>query len=99
MNFEKYTKNSIKVINQANNIAIDNQNSYIGEEHIFYAMLDNTIIFEILQKMGINTFDLNNKIREKLNLMPKVSGQSEVYPSSNLVKILEISALSISWGT
>ncbi len=91
MNFEKYTQNSISVVNASQDLAKNNQNAQIDVEHLLYSMLENkTLVYEILDKCNIDTNGLKNDIQAIIQNMPTVSGQSEIYPSNNLVKLFNL---------
>ncbi len=91
MNFDKYTQTSANVINASSSLARTYENSQIEVEHLIYSMLDNkTLIYEILEKCNIDTNGLKLSLLNTIKNMPKVSGQSEVYPSNNLVKLFNL---------
>ena len=91
MNFDKYTQTSANVINASSDLARTYENSQIEVEHLIYSMLDNkTLIYEILEKCNIDTNGLKLSLLNTIKNMPKVSGQSEVYPSNNLVKLFNL---------
>ena len=91
MNFDKYTQTSANVINASSDLARTYENAQIEVEHLIYSMLDNkTLIYEILEKCNIDTNGLKLTLLNAIKNMPKVSGQSEVYPSNNLVKIFNM---------
>lgn len=90
MNFEKYTQNSISVLNSAQELAKKYGSPSLEDLHVFYEMLNKkTIIFEILTKMNISTQILTTELKREIENLPKVSGQSDVYLSSTLEKILK----------
>ena len=91
MNFEKYTQSSISVLNFAQEKAKNDNCSELKQSHLFYEMIDKkTLIYEILEKMNIDCENLKNTILNKLKTLPKVSGQSEVYGSNELVSSLSL---------
>ena len=91
MNFEKYTQSSISVLNSAQEKAKNDNCSELKQSHLFYEMIDKkTLIYEILEKMNIDCENLKNTILNKLKTFPKVSGQSEVYGSNELVSSLSL---------
>ena len=49
MNIQKFTQKSIEAIQNAQSIAIENQNAQIEQEHLLLALLeqDNTLIREL----------------------------------------------------
>lgn len=91
MNFEKYTQNSINVINASQDLAKNNQNSQIDVVHLLYSMLSNkTLVYEILDKCNTDINGLKNSLQDIIQNMPTVSGQNEIYPSNNLVKLFNL---------
>ena len=56
MNVQKFTKKSLEAIQTAQNIAIENQNAQIEEEHLTLALLEqeSSLIKELLKKIEIS---------------------------------------------
>ena len=52
MNIQKFTQKSVEAIQNAQNIAIENQNAQIEQEHLLCALLEqeNSLIKELLKK-------------------------------------------------
>lgn len=91
MNFDKYTQNSVSVVNSAQEMAKKDNCSQLQQEHILYQMLiKKTLIFEILDKMNVDNNLLQKEILTQLNKFPKVTGQNEVYASSDLIDVFEL---------
>ena len=89
MNINNYTQNSVNILNNAQSLATSMQSAQLESEHILYAMLENrSLIYEILKKMNVDVASFQNGLKNILDKMPKVSGQNEVYASSNLTKVL-----------
>ena len=66
MNIQKFTQKSLEAIQNAQSIALENQNSQIEQEHLMLSLLEqeDSLIKELLKKMGItNGFEetLKNK--------------------------------------
>ena len=83
MNVQKYTEKSLDAIRNACDIAKENNNSEVDEEHIILALIDeeNSLIKELLQKMNIgNTF--KNELENIISNMPKIKGTNNVYLSN-----------------
>ena len=75
MNANKYTQKSLEVIQNAQNLAITNQNSQIEQIHILYSLLENddSLIKELLKQMGVsNSFEQDVKL--KIDNLPKMTG-------------------------
>ena len=89
MDLNKYTQNSITCLDYAQNFAKQNGNANLTLMHILYSMMQKkTLIYEILTKINVNTNKFKENIIQELNKMPKVSGQNEVYASSETAKTL-----------
>ena len=75
MNVQKFTQKSLEAIQNAQSIALENQNAQIEQEHLMLALLEQeeSLIKELLKKMGVSaTFE--NTLKNKINQMPKMSG-------------------------
>lgn len=75
MNMQKFTQKSLEAVQEAQNLAVENQNAQIEEEHLLLALLkgENSLIKELLKKININENveeDLENIIAKK----PKITG-------------------------
>lgn len=53
MNAQKFTQKSLEAVQTANNIALENNNMQIEQEHLLYALLtmDESLIAQLLKKM------------------------------------------------
>ena len=58
MNPNKFTQKSLEAIQNAQNIAVQNGNAQIEQEHIIEALLEqeDSLIKELLMKMGVNDY-------------------------------------------
>ena len=75
MNIQKFTQKSIEAIQNAQNIAIENQNAQVEEEHILLALLEqeNSLINELLKKMGVSE-NFEQQVKTKILNKPKMTG-------------------------
>ena len=75
MNIQKFTQKSIEAIQNAQNIAIENQNAQVEQEHILLALLEqeNSLIKELLKKMGISE-NFEQQVKTKISNKPKMTG-------------------------
>ena len=100
MNAQNFTQKSIEAINNAQSIAIENQNPQIELEHILLALLEqeNSLIKELMKKMGIAD-TLQDDIERRVKSMPKVTGGARpsngIYVSQDVDFVLQ-SAQSIA---
>ncbi|MBE6852415.1 MAG: ATP-dependent chaperone ClpB [Ruminococcus sp.] len=76
MNAQKFTQKSLEAIQEAQNIAIANQNMNIEQEHLLLALmkLDNSLTAELFKKMNISAEALTASLENLVNSLPKVSG-------------------------
>ena len=75
MNIQKFTQKSLEAIQNAQNIAVENQNAQVEQEHVLLALLeqDNSLIKELFKKMEIPE-SFEEKVRNKIANKPKVTG-------------------------
>ena len=75
MNIQKFTQKSIEAIQNAQNIAIENQNAQVEQEHILLALLEqeNSLINELLKKMGTSE-NFEQQVKAKISNKPKMTG-------------------------
>ena len=75
MNVQKFTQKSLEAIQNAQSIALENQNAQIEQEHLILALLEQeeSLIKELLKKMGVSE-KFEKTIKNKVNNMPKMSG-------------------------
>lgn len=87
---DKPTQTTVKIVQRAQQLAVENGNPEIGEEHLLYAMLDteDSIIPELLQKMNSDVSSLKTETMNLINRMVKVSGGSEPNYSQDLNNVV-----------
>ena len=70
MNNQKFTQKTIEVINNAQNLATQNGNSQIEQEHLLYSLLtyENSLIKQLLKKMNVS----DNFEKEVFEIIPDV---------------------------
>ena len=75
MNIQKFTQKSIEAIQNAQNIAIENQNSQVEQEHIILALLEqeNSLIKELIKKIGSEE-NFEEDVRKNVQNKPKMIG-------------------------
>ena len=93
MNAQKFTQKSLEAIQQAQNLAVQNQNAQIEEEHLILALLEqeDSLIKELLNKMGIPE-NFERDIRSKVENDPKMVGGARkadsIYVSQDVDMVL-----------
>ena len=75
MNIQKFTQKSIEAIQNAQNIAIEKQNSQVEQEHIILALLEqeNSLIKELIKKIGSEE-NFEEDVRKNIQNKPKMIG-------------------------
>ena len=90
MNINKFTQKSIQAIQRCERVALDYGNQEIDQEHLFYALLtqEDSLVYKLVEKMGINGELLVGKIEEMIRKFPKVQGgQQHISQALNNVLI------------
>jgi len=91
MKYEKLTQNSREALEYATQAAQSSAHSQIEGLHLLKAMLHQTdegITADLLKEAGINIGSLSGKIEDALQMLPKVTGASQVYLSNELHQAL-----------
>lgn len=91
MDYEKYTKNTIGVINSALNACVDNGNSQIEDIHLLYGLVkeDDSLVNNILRKAGVNTQSFRKDVEAMIDRKPKVSGSAQAGISQASNKMMQ----------
>ena len=93
MNMQKFTQKSLEALQNAQQIAIQNQNSQVEQEHLMLALIndENGLIKELLEKMKISK-EFKAQIEKAVKNKPKIisnTNQSEsIYVSQDLEQAL-----------
>lgn len=94
MNAQKFTQKSLEAIQEAQNLAISNNNMQIEEEHLVCALLQqqNGLIPQLLKKMGIDSLSVQQAVEEKISRIPGVTGPGreagKIYVSGDVDAVL-----------
>ena len=91
MNISKFTQKSQEAIQLAQKLAVENGNQQIDEEHLAAALLavEDSLIANLVIKMGIQKESLENELQSFIERLPKVSGAGgQEYLSSELNRVL-----------
>ncbi len=90
MELQKFTQKSLNALQTAQNLATENGNSEIVQEHILYALLtqEEGLISEVLRGDNIDISSLTKEVNDKIQSLPKVSGSNSIYMSNELNKAL-----------
>ena len=76
MNAQKFTQKSLEAIQEAQNLAIENNNMQIEEEHLVAALLQQRdgLIPQLLKKMHVDCDAVQRAVAEKISRIPGVTG-------------------------
>ncbi len=91
MNISRFTQKSQEAVQMAQKLAMDNGNQQIDEEHLTAALLEmqDSLIANLISKMGVQKELLLNQIHALIAKIPKVSGASgQEYLSADLNQVL-----------
>ncbi len=91
MNFENFTLKAQEAINNSMVLAKKYNHQSVLPEHLLYSLIDEPkgIAEEVFSHLGIDPFDLKNKVKEFLDNQPKVySSNTQVYASPRLGEVL-----------
>ena len=89
MNIQKFTQKSLEALQEAQNIATENQNPQVEQEHLLLALLEqeNSLIKELIKKIG-NEEVIEEDVRKKVLNKPKITGgarqANNIYVSQDL---------------
>ena len=93
MNIQKFTQKSLEAIQNAQNLATENQNPQIEQEHLLLALLEqeNSLIKELIKKIG-NEEIIEDEVRKNVLGKPKVTGgarqANNIYVSQDVDYVL-----------
>ncbi len=86
MNMQKLTQKSIEAVNAAQKTAKEYGNTEIGQEHLLYALLNDAdgLICQLLEKDGKDVERLKTDVINRIEKMPRASGNGGQYLTSDL---------------
>ena len=90
MNINKFTKKSVEAVQELEKIAMNNGNAEFREVHLFKSLLDidDSLIKNLLDKMGVNVAELSNTINVEVDKLPKAQGNIQYHYSNELNQVL-----------
>lgn len=94
MNAQKFTQKSLEAIQDANNLAIENNNIQIEQEHLLYALIKQAggLISQLFTKMNVELEQFALKAKKLIDAMPSVTGSGresgKIYVASDVDKVL-----------
>ena len=80
MDVQKFTQKSIEAIQKSSQIAKENGNSEVEQEHLLFALIDDkeSLIKQLFTKMNVSD-ELQNELIINIENKPKISGNNQVY--------------------
>ena len=89
--FDKLTLKAQEALQAAQSHAQDRGNPQVAPEHLLWALVEQKdgVVMPILQKLGVNLQTIARDLADAVAKLPKVQGQTEIYLSSDLARILE----------
>ena len=93
MNIQKFTQKSLEAIQNAQTLAIENQDAQVEQEHLLLALLEqeNSLIKELIKKIG-DEDSIENEVRNKIENKPKMTGVARpsdgIYVAQDVDKVL-----------
>ena len=89
MNIDRFTQQSTIAVQNLDKIALEYGNQEIEEEHLLYSLLtlDNSLILNLIRKMGIDPDEFLGKAEEAIQKRVKVQG-GQPYIGQDLNKVL-----------
>ena len=90
MEYDKYTKNTIGVLNAALNACVEHGNSQIEDIHLLWGLIrqEDSLVNNILRKAGIDTRSFRRDVQAMVDRKPKVSGSTQTGISQGSNKIM-----------
>ncbi len=89
MDANKFTKNSVQALNDAESVATEYGNGELKALHVLHALLNGDgLIYRILNRAGVDADGLKQACAEEISRLPKVYGQDGVYLSAEANKVL-----------
>ena len=90
MNINKFTQKSIEAVQNCEKLAYEHGNQQMEQEHLLFSMLtiEDSLILKLITKMNISPEMFLNEVQQSIGKLPKVSGNSQVYVSGDLNKVL-----------
>ncbi|WP_296112161.1 ATP-dependent chaperone ClpB [uncultured Anaerococcus sp.] len=89
MDNNKLTQKSIEAINNANSMAIKDANPEVNEYHLALSLVDSpsSYVSMVLKEMGVDVNTYKKRIENKVEALPRQSGNANTYPSQVFQRI------------
>ena len=89
MNINKFTQNTLQAVQGCEKVAYEYGNQEVEQEHLLYALIiqNDSLIANLIEKMGIQKQLFSNRVEEGLRKRTKVQG-GQIYIGQDLNKAL-----------
>ena len=89
MNINRFTQNSLQAVQGCEKVAYEYGNQEVEQEHLLYALIiqNDSLIANLIEKMGIQKQLFSNRVEEGLRKRTKVQG-GQIYIGQDLNKAL-----------
>ncbi len=89
--FDKLTLKGQEALQSAQAHAQEKGNSYVAPEHLLWALIEQKdgVVLPILQKLGVTLQGIARDLATAVSKLPKVQGQSELFISPSLNRVIE----------
>lgn len=94
MNLQKFTQKSLEAVKLAQNLAVENGNQQMRQEHLLIALTEQQdgLIAEIFEKIGSDSRQIVTLLKQEVDKLPKVSGSgidpNRIYVSNDVEQAL-----------
>jgi len=90
MRFDQFTIKAQEAVSSAREAAQDAASPQIENEHLLLSLVkqEGGVTVPVLQKIGVDPRSLEARLEQAIESMPRVSGESDVYVSRELEKVL-----------
>ena len=90
MNIDRFTKKSMEAIQNVEKTAMNNGNAEFKQIHLFKSLLeiDDSLIKNLLDKMGVNIAELTKTIDAEVDKLPKAQGNIQYHYSNELNQVM-----------
>ncbi len=96
MNAQKFTQKSLEAVQEAQNIAIFNQNMNIEQAHLLLALMkqENGLILQLITKVSIQAQQMLQALEEIIKGFPKVTGSGRKPDTIYLSKEVDLTLIN-----
>lgn len=91
MRMDRFTLKAQEAMEEAQILARENGHQQVSDEHLLSAMLNQKggTVSRLLEKAGVDSASLKQKLQSEIDRFPKVSGATQLYMSKDLEQVLD----------